>query len=430
MKTNYFKQAWCSLRQQPVISAVSIAGSALAIFLIMIVVMMQEVNVAPFAPESNRDRWLVQRCASITNSEWGPDRSSNGPLAYRTIKTIFYEMETPEAVTAFDINPEMVTVSAPKQPPFRTESLGVDNGFWKVMDFTFIYGKPFTKADFESAITVAVISESTARKLFGTADAVGLDFTINLAPYRVCGVVKDVTNLAKFAYANIWVPFTTTASATTLWNEYMGNLSAIILAKDPSDFPAIREEHKRLFAKLEDECKADGWKFIQRERPYTQAVEADTPWANSNPDIAAAQQSRLIKYLILLIVPAVNLISMTHSRLLRRREGIGVRRAFGATRSSVLSDIFIENLVITIAAGLLGLMLSIIFALVWGGTLFTPGYGSASLISTGLTLGVVFHWSTFLQAMFFCLLLNLLSAGIPSWQASRVNIVSAISGKN
>lgn len=59
MKTNYIKLAWASIRQQPVVSTVSIAGTALAIFLIMIMVMMTEIKTAPFAPESNRDRWLV-----------------------------------------------------------------------------------------------------------------------------------------------------------------------------------------------------------------------------------------------------------------------------------------------------------------------------------------------------------------------------------
>lgn len=38
MIKQYFIQAWAQLRQQPLISAVSIAGTALAIFLIMLVV--------------------------------------------------------------------------------------------------------------------------------------------------------------------------------------------------------------------------------------------------------------------------------------------------------------------------------------------------------------------------------------------------------
>ena len=71
MIKQYFAQAWAQLRQQPMMSAVSIAGTALAIFLIMLVVMMQQVKVAPFAPESNRDRFLHVKAMSISNSNWG-----------------------------------------------------------------------------------------------------------------------------------------------------------------------------------------------------------------------------------------------------------------------------------------------------------------------------------------------------------------------
>ena len=65
MIKQYFIQAWAQLRQQPLISAVSIAGTALAIFLIMLVVMMQQVKVVPFAPESNRDRFLHVKMFSV-----------------------------------------------------------------------------------------------------------------------------------------------------------------------------------------------------------------------------------------------------------------------------------------------------------------------------------------------------------------------------
>ena len=58
MIKQYFKQALAQLRQYPLISVISIAGTALSIFLIMLVVMLQQVKVAPFSPESNRDRFL------------------------------------------------------------------------------------------------------------------------------------------------------------------------------------------------------------------------------------------------------------------------------------------------------------------------------------------------------------------------------------
>ena len=71
MIKQYFTQAWAQLRQQPVMSAVSIAGTALAIFLIMLVVMMQQVKVAPFAPESNRDRFPARQVDEYLQLNWG-----------------------------------------------------------------------------------------------------------------------------------------------------------------------------------------------------------------------------------------------------------------------------------------------------------------------------------------------------------------------
>lgn len=45
---------------------------------------------------------------------------------------------------------------------------------------------------------------------------------------------------------------------------------------------------------------------------------------------------------------------------------------------------------------------------------------------TLLTPGMLLSPWTFLAAFGFCLLMNLLSAGIPAWKASRMNIVDAI----
>lgn len=99
MIKHYFKQALAQLRQYPLISVISIAGTALSIFLIMLVVMLQQVKVAPFSPESNRDRFLHVHYMSISHKDWG-DGTSNGPMSVRTAREIYKSLKTPEAVTA------------------------------------------------------------------------------------------------------------------------------------------------------------------------------------------------------------------------------------------------------------------------------------------------------------------------------------------
>ena len=88
MIKHYFKQALAQLRQYPLISVISIAGTALSIFLIMLVVMLQQVKVAPFSPESNRDRFLHVHYMSISHKDWG-DGTSNGPMSVRTAREIY-----------------------------------------------------------------------------------------------------------------------------------------------------------------------------------------------------------------------------------------------------------------------------------------------------------------------------------------------------
>ncbi len=424
--TRYFKQAWGSLTKQPLLSVISIAGTALTIFLIMIIVMIDEVKVTPFAPESNRDRWLVQKSASIGNKEWGstPDKnSSNGGMSYELIRRTFYEMKLPEAVGAFTGSNTESHLSVTGKRSFGARRKDTDHGFWNVMDFTFIAGHPYNESDVESGRQVAVINETLARKLFDTTDCEGREFSIDHVPYRVSGVVRDVSNLTSHADADLWVPLTSNTSGKFTWCTYMGAFSAIIVPKSKADMQAVREEYDKVWDKFEEEVKEEGWEFYRRQRPYDQFTAVNTLSANLGPDIDAVKRSDLIVYTILLLIPAINLSSMTQSRLRRRREEIGVRRAFGATRFDIMSDIFIESLIITIIAGLIGLIMSIAFIFLGGKNVLA---GGADV--TGLSLGMVFNVSVFGTALLFCFLMNLISAILPSWQASRTNIVNALSG--
>ena len=429
MFKQYFQQAWGQLRQQPLISLVNVAGTALSIFLIMLVVMMQQVKVAPYAPESNRDRFLHVRCGSITNEEWGEGNSSNGPISVRTGRELYKSLTTPEAVTLYTIGTTATPVSLPNQPATAVDVKETDDDFWRVFDFAFTAGKPYDRATFDAGQPVAVITESVARLLFGTTDVAGREFLLAHAPYRISGVVRDVSTLAETAYAQVWIPYTSTDQEGNTWEAgLMGMMSCTILARSRADFPVIREECDRRLAAFNQVIGEDGWKIFTRNRPYDQEKNAIAYAANWEPDLKAERRSRWIIFLILLIVPAINLSSMTQSRLRQRVSEIGVRRAFGSTRGELMGQILGENLIVTLLAGMVGLLLSLAFAYVGDSILFSQEY-SATLNPPTVDASILIHLSTFLWALLFCFVLNLLSAGIPAWRASRMNIVEAIGGR-
>ena len=75
--------------------------------------------------------------------------------------------------------------------------------------------------------------------------------------------------------------------------------------------------------------------------------------------------------------------------------------------------------------------MSLICGLCFGDSIFDPFSWSDNYKVTSVSLVQLFHWSTFcLGHALLALFSNLLSAALPSINASRVNIVNAISGKH
>ena len=424
------KQALVQLRQAPLISIINVVGTALAIFLIMLVVMMQQVKTAPFAPESNRDRFLHVHYMTISKRDWGEGNSSNGPMSLQTAKELYVSLKSPETVTVYGCQTITIPVSLPKQASTNFDLRQTDDAYWKVFDFKFINGKPYDKATFDAAIPVAVLSESVARVVFGTTEGiVGKEFLLNHAPYQVCGVVKDVSTLATNAYGQLWIPYTAGGLDKEVWSDnHMGMMSCTILAKSRNDFDIIREEANRRLEAYNKVIGENDWKIVSRNRPYDQEKQAIAFAANWEPDLPAHRRQQFIIFMILLIVPAINISSMTQSRLRQRVSEIGVRRAFGSTRTEIMMQIIAENFTITLIAGALGMVMSVIFAIVGSSMIFAQEF-SDSIVLPEVDITMLLQLDTFLWAFFFCFVLNLLSSGLPAWQASRIGIMNAINGK-
>ena len=425
MLSQYFKSVWQQLRRQPVISVVTVAGTALAIFLIMLVVMIEQVRTAPFAPESNRDRFLHTYC--LLFNEPSADNNSISPFSQEVFNELYADLKTPEAVTSYMFITSTQPVSVPNEPCFSVDVRGTDADYWRVFDHEFIDGKPFDEAQFKAEQKVAVITESMARRLFGTTKCAGREFLMAYAHFKVCGVVKDVSTLAYYGYAQMWMPHTLNHD----YEQFTGSLSVTILAKDRDDFGAIRDELKNRLAVYNNKLEKSGADMLIKDfnQPYDQRKASIAKLsANFEPDMEKADRTRFIVFLILLIVPAINLSSMTQSRYRQRVSEIGVRRAFGCTRMQLVSQLLGESLILTIAAGIIGLILCVMFSYAASSILFIHTLPSVTLNMPEVNMMMLLQPSTFLWALLFCFILNVLSAGIPAWRASRMNIVNALEG--
>jgi putative ABC transport system permease protein len=351
------------------------------------------------------------------------------------VRDYFYTLKTPETVTAFEYDytqkyRQSVVRREGDKDMRKVNMRFIDNAFWRVFEFDFVQGTPFTQEEFESGVRRAVITQSIARKLFKSENPIGLSMQIDNISYTVCGVVKDVSPVFQFAYGDVFAPYTSKQeynSSQVFKAKWVMMYLVVILAKDPKDYPLIAEEvlsQERKYA-----TKTNLPHIMRFGAPYEHAhFDATSAHCNAWNSLDVQKSERLtgtiqtvFLFLVLLLVPALNLSGFSVSRMKKRREEIGIRKAFGARTSTVLLQVLYESIITSFIGGVIGLVLSYIAILLMKGWILGVAAGAAVPIS------VLVSPSIFLLVALFCVLLSVMSSGIPALRAARMNIVKSIS---
>lgn len=401
------------MRENPLVSIVSILGTALSIAMVLVVVLTFQINMVGYAPESNRNRILYVPATQAAPVEGKGGGSNNGQMSSEVVKECFYPLQTPEAVTAFST--ASFPISLPGKRLFKEYAVKyTDDGFWRIFDFTFLSGKAFTEADFQSGIPKAVVSQTMAAQLFGSEDPIGQSIIMDDVTYAITGVVKSVSKKADMAHADVWAPYSTNPGL--LDNLYCdgicGRFRTVILARSTSDFGKIKEELKQLQAKYNEGKQDMNVNFMHS--PLTRMEMAAGGNGFNETKLRDYIQGMGAQLLFLLLIPALNLVGFITSSIQKRRSEVGIRKAFGASHGTIVYQVLYENLLATSIGGVLGLGLSFLLLKL-----------STSFI---LTTGMLVHPLLFIAGIFFVLLLNLLSAGIPAIRIARQQIVNSLRG--
>lgn len=426
----YLKQVIYEMRHQKMMTWVSISGTALAIFLIMMIFMTERLSVLEIAPASQRNRILTGQSIEFLNSE----RSGSGMGIHTELAKRLYEnLDGIESVSF--ITPVWGLKDANRTGEETTSvlSMKVDHNFWKIYDYNFISGTPFSEEEINSGKNMVVITESTARKIFGDTDVAGQNLDIDNIPHEIKGVVKDQYPLLPDGNIQTFLNFRPDEGGFEAVDGF-GTTNVRLLMKEGIKDDEIKKQVAHRYEELNRQLNSQDKKYVYHQQPYTSAeLATGFMGSNSDPALKAHQRGIWFIYFILLILPAINLNSMTRSRLRNRISEIGVRRAFGAKKGTIIHQIFTENLIISITGGILGLVVSL-FVLLMCSDLFIANDRLLTMMGApykGIkvyeVVWQIFDWVTFFMAIGGCFILNLLSATVPAWKASAIEPALAIS---
>lgn len=410
MKTQ-LKLALKVLARRKAFTAISLFGISMTLAVLMVAAAILDHAIKPRAPETRGDRTLlISRLG-----QYGAEQSMTSDPGYGFLDQFVRTLPNIEKATIFS----SLQSTALYRDGARIDTMlkRTDGAYWQILDYKFLEGGPYSADDDNSGRQVAVINDEMREKLFDGKPAVGQSIQLEGRNFRIVGVVPRASITQMIAYSQIWVPIGTLKSADYR-KEMMGGFAGAVLVRDGAHIPAIRREFESRLPRvpLKDP------KLFQ-----TTKAGLDTPFESiarmvvGNERFSRSAVVKLVTVLVALALmfmalPALNLITLNLSRIMERGSEIGVRRAFGAPRSSLVRQFVFENIVVTVIGGAIGFALA---------GMILPLLNTVSPVpDVHLSLNLrVFAWGMVL-AVFF----GVLSGVYPAWRMSRLHPVNALRG--
>jgi putative ABC transport system permease protein len=411
MFRNYLLTAWKVFTRRKLFTAINLACIVLTLVVLMVVTVMLETAFYPTGVEGKSHRFLqVYRMVS-ENQDRSTMRTTH--LGYQTIARYLKPLAGVERVSAFTMTSKVSVYQGERVS--ELDMRRVDADYWKILDFQLLAGRLPDADDDNAGRMVAVVNATTARRLFGGAPALRQRISVGGQSFEVIGVVADVMHVN--AYADIWAPLGTFPSSGYR-NEATGEFSAMLLARDAADLPRIQREVVRVAKGYvsDDPAVWTSTAFYADSKldMFARELLADRSDADSGAGVLLA--SIVGGMLLFMLLPALNLVNLNMGRTLERSTEIGVRKAFGATGMQLVKQLVVENILLCLAGGLIGLACT--QAVLW--------YLETARLIPYLQVDV--DLTVFGLGLLLAFVFGLLSGVIPAWKMSRLDPVHALKG--
>jgi len=410
MLLSYLKIAWKVLLRRKFFTFISLFGISFTLMILLVVYAFYDHTVGPHTPEKKVGRLLFIDRMNLLYKDGG---QSNSSPSYAFLERYVRPMKTPEKIS---ISSSVgATVAFIGNQKLELNEKYTDGEFWQLLGFKFLAGRPYMVREVKEGAHVIVLNESTSRQYFGTVTGVvGRTFETFQKRYQVVGVVEDIPAMRFHSYSDIWMPITTSVQDIHS-KEYIGSAMAILLASSAADVPTMQQEYQQIVARVPDPKVFSGVR-THAESVLGSIMRNAFNYVEEENGVGRFAAVALGLAFLFMLLPALNLVNINVSRILERSSEIGVRKAFGATAGTLISQFLVENIFLTLLGGLLGLVLAA---------------GALSLLNTSGFIAyasLMLNWRVFLCGLLASLVFGVLSGVYPAYKMSKLQAVKALKG--
>lgn len=290
-----------------------------------------------------------------------------------------------------------------KDRKWQTQAVGSTTNYFTSMAWNFQVGSPFSLEDYNAAEAVCVLGFKVYGELFRGEDAIGKTMLVGKLPTRVIGVLEERGGSVGGPNIDdrVIMPLTTVTSRIANEKRYLGML--------------------RLKTNRDIDKTIEDLRTVLRKNHGLQGTADDDFTIRSSKDILAfvtVISGSLFLFLgtasiVALVVSGFVLANLFYLTIQERRKDIGIRRAYGASRRSILLSFLFESILITFIGGVAGILLSVAL----GGT-----------FEKLFDIPMLFSYKVIVFSLIFSFLTGVLAGLKPALRASRIEPIEAIRG--
>jgi len=387
MFKNYLKIAWRSIAKHKGFSLLNAGGLALGIASCLMLMLYVFYHTSFDKQFDNIDNIYI-----IKNNQPGDGKiytfAATPRLLAPTIKA-----EVADAVRSVRV----ISYSAEglltyKDNSFKKAGLFADDGFFNIFSYHFIKGNANNALKQPNSI---IITEKLAKTLFGNEDPMNkMVKRNNQLPLTVTGVIEDVPTNASFQFEFVlpWIMF----EDSNAWAKDSGwgsNFArTIVQLKDPSSLPRANKILKNMIERHNEGNKNQVFLFPFGKQHLYSKFE-DGKQAGGMVD----QIHLFITLAIcILLVACVNFMNLSTARSEERAKEVGIRKAIGSGRASLISQFITESVILSVLSTLVAVLIIILTLPFFNDLLgiqlvlpYTQWYGWAIILGIGLVTGII-----------------------------------------
>ena len=321
----------------------------------------------------------------------------------------------PEVKNFARISTERVAYLAYKKEPLKIEDIHhADPSLLDILNFPLLQGNLKTALVEPYSI---VLTEQTAKKLFGNEQAVGKTIRIdNKQDYVVTGVAKDVPQNSTIHF-NALISFATLYKDSNLFLDWDGGnqyITFVLLNKNVTAAIVDAKLPGLLWTNINQKIATAGAKLEAYLQPITKLhlyYEENSGSLKNNMKVFS------IVAIFILLIACVNFINLTTARASKRAKEVGVRKVLGADRNGLIKQFLLESFLLTFTAFFISIILILLSS-----PLYEQVFGKAYTLPSSMNFTLI------ITAVLLFFLVGIGIGIYPAFYLSRFNAIRTLKG--